>query len=238
MESLDREIITWLNSFARRSEGLDHILSVVAINDLFKGVVVMVVLWGVWFAGGTEAEIRRRRISLMSLVVAVVVGLAINRVLASILPHRVRPLNDPELEFTLPFGTSRGAFSNLSAFPSDHAVMFVGLAAGSFWALRSAGLALLGHALIVVLIPRLYLGLHYPSDMVVGAALGLLFAWISQRSGPLRFFAGWPLRWSERHPASFYPLMFLVSYMLSTLFDAAVQIGWLVLQLLGHTDRL
>lgn len=73
-------------------------------------------------------------------------------------------------------GHRGGAFS----FPSSHS--------GNVWSLAVLMSLLLRHRLLVFSLSfwallmcysRMYLGLHYPSDLLVGASLGVLCAWLS-----------------------------------------------------------
>jgi hypothetical protein len=59
--------------------------------------------------------------------------------------------------------------SGWSSFPSDHACLFFALATGlCLISPVIGGLALL-HASLIVSLPRIYLGLHYPTDVLAGA---------------------------------------------------------------------
>jgi len=71
---------------------------------------------------------------------------------------------------------------------------------------------------VIILLPRVYLGLHRPSDLLGGAAVGILAftaVWV------------WPARdravralldWERRRPAFFYPLLFLFIFELTEVF--------------------
>jgi undecaprenyl-diphosphatase len=238
MTALDQAIIEFINQLAQQSKTFDLLVGLVASNHLFKGVVVISCYWAIWF-GVREATSRdAARASLAATVVAVILALGVNRLLATALPHQVRPINDPEIVFRLPEGMARGAFSSLSAFPSDHAVMFMGLALGTFAISWKVAAALLGHALIIVLLPRLYLGLHYPSDLVAGAVLGGVFVWLFHRPRLKANLGRRVQGWCNHHPASFYPAMFVATFLLATLFSAAVKVGYFLLKLVGHSGVL
>jgi undecaprenyl-diphosphatase len=67
-----------------------------------------------------------------------------------------------------------------SSFPSSHAANAFALAAVFARRWRRPALAFWGTALLVSF-SRMYLNRHFLSDVVVGAALGVLFAWLGGR---------------------------------------------------------
>jgi undecaprenyl-diphosphatase len=227
MNGFDAAILSFLNRFARRSEIFDELVAMVAYNDLLKGAIAVTVLYGLWFANpGDEERQRRWRAVILATLAGVVIALALNRYLASQLPFRIRPVTDPESGFSAPFGIGHRTFSNLSSFPSDHAVMFIGLATGALLISRLAGTLLLAHALLIVLPSRLYLGLHFPTDMLAGGLLGAALVMLTTRSAPRQWISRPFLRWSEIRPASFYALFFLATLELAILFQGMVAIGY------------
>jgi membrane-associated phospholipid phosphatase len=68
------------------------------------------------------------------------------------------------------------------AFPSNHAVI-AGAAAVAVWRLdRRLGVVAAVNA-VVVAASRVYIGVHYPHDVVAGLLLGALVAWLGGRFG-------------------------------------------------------
>ncbi|MEO3840323.1 MULTISPECIES: phosphatase PAP2 family protein [unclassified Streptomyces] len=123
--------------------------------------VLLVVCW--WRA--------RRRTGAVPVVTALLWGpLAAALALLANMPiraivERPRPFREHEgLEVLLPGTTGY-------SFVSDHTSVAMALAAGIFMASRRYGLAALALALLEAL-SRVYLGVHYPSDVVGGIALG------------------------------------------------------------------
>ena len=74
-----------------------------------------------------------------------------------------------------------------------------------------------------------YLGIHYPTDIVVGALLGIAMAfWV--KLSPLRTAVARPfLRWEQLYPRRFYTIFFVVGFEFSEMFDSLRAIGKFVL---------
>ena len=71
------------------------------------------------------------------------------------------------------------------AFPSNHAVL-AGAAATAVWALdRRLGVVAAVNALLIA-VARVYIGVHYPHDVVAGLLFGALVAWTGVRVGVSR----------------------------------------------------
>jgi undecaprenyl-diphosphatase len=72
---------------------------------------------------------------------------------------------------------------------------------------------------LIVSLPRVYFGIHFPSDILAGALLGIglgsAFAVDKWRKS-----VGRPsLRWLEHSPATFLPCLFLATFVVATNFD-------------------
>ncbi|MBI5405838.1 phosphatase PAP2 family protein [Candidatus Kaiserbacteria bacterium] len=71
-------------------------------------------------------------------------------------------------------------WESLQSFPSGHAIFFFALAAALFCFNRKIGLwAFVAAAAISV--ARVYAGVHWPSDILGGAALGAFVGWLTYR---------------------------------------------------------
>lgn len=222
MNAIDASILSWINSLAGRSPELDRWISFAAFEDILKGGVFVPLLCYVWFRPGPGQTATRERLLLGLLATGA--ALAANRVLASLLPFRPRPVYDPDLPFPWrPLaGFHHRPFESLSSFPSDHAVLFIALGAILYIESRRLGIAALLYAALAVFLPRLYLGLHAPTDLLAGAALGLAFLAACLRMPALRPAARGLLAIERRRPQIFYPVAFLAAWMVTVLFQPLV----------------
>jgi hypothetical protein len=74
------------------------------------------------------------------------------------------------------------------------------------------------------ILPRIYLGFHYPTDVALGALLGIVWVVLIEDYGPEKLARRVVL--VEHHkPGLFYFFGFLFSYEVATLFKGIRQIG-------------
>ncbi len=215
MNIFDQTILISLNSLSRRSAAFDELTSCVCINILFIGGVLVAALWWLWFRRGPSTARDRGHVLATMLSCFAATGLA--RVLALTLPFRVRPSHEPSLGFVLPHGTTPGVLHGWSSFPSDHAVAFFALSAGLMFISTRIGVAALAYTAVVIMLPRLYMGLHYPTDIIAGAVIGAFIGWAGNACLVRSGFAQKALRWAEAKPGLFCALFFLASYQLAEL---------------------
>ena len=217
MREFDHWIIVFCNQFAHRWQTFDSIVVFFSDSDLVKGGVMIAGLWWAWFWPSTN--LRLNRSYLLSALLGAVIALFVARILAHTLPLRSRPILDPSLHFRVPFGApDQSNWTIWSSFPSDHAALFFALLTGIWITCRRAGLVLLGYVLIVISLPRMYIGIHYPTDILAGAALGIFSVLICSWSKIRNLWTERVLNWMDRSPAPGYALLFLITFEIATLF--------------------
>jgi len=191
----------------------------IAESHLLKGGILTMLVWGVWFSSDENQERMRNREVVLTALFACFVALFIARLLQVALPFRLRPLHIPELGFKLPYSMAPRVLEDWSSFPSDHATLFFSLAAGLFSISRFVGTVSLIYVLVVICIPRIYIGLHFPSDIIGGAVLGIATTYLATRNTAFkRIMHSTAMTWEQRSPATFYPCFFILTYQIATLF--------------------
>ena len=159
---MDIEITRWINSFAGTNLIFDSVM--IRVTQFGLPLIVAFVILQ-WWSVLDRTHIRHTDISAG---LSLLLGLAINQLIL-IFVHRLRPYDA---------GISHLLISRSSdwSFPSDHATASISVASAFFiqkvW---GRGLLIFIAALLVCL-SRVYVGVHYTSDVFGGAISGALAA--------------------------------------------------------------
>ena len=190
-------------------------------------------LWWGWFRPSPNRT--RDRQIILSGAFASLVAISLARGLVASLPFRNRPIDIPELHFRAPIGFSSAGLIHWSSFPSDHAVLYFALATVVCLISWRAGIFAYIFAFCVVCVPRIYLGIHYPTDILAGEAIGVLAAYIFTRPLLRPVIAEPLLHWEGKAPGSFYAFFYLATFGLATNMEALrVYLSFFAEVLLNH----
>lgn len=164
MQSLELVVLNWIQLYLR-CDFLDTVMP--ALTRLCDHGEIWIVLAAVLLL------LRRQRRHGIALSCALVLDLAACNLLLKPLVGRLRPFTVQAVELLIP---PPGDFS----FPSGHtAVSFAAV-----FALKASGSPLWKPALAMALVlafSRLYLYVHWPSDVLGGAVLGAAVGWAGAR---------------------------------------------------------
>ena len=231
IDSVDRAIISFLNGFAHQSWTFDSCVVLLSRNNLFKGGIVTAILWWAWF--GLEKNKEERNKPMLCALLSCFLALFVARALALTLPFRFRPIHTHELQLRLPYDLEPGTAESWSSFPSDHVTLFFSLAMSIFLMSRTMGTVAFAYVVGIISLPRIYLGLHYPTDIVAGALVGMVITYgvySSQKIGELIHAGAMPLY--HKSPGAFYAGCFLLSYEIANLFEEVRATGNYAFQIL------
>ncbi|WP_179404727.1 phosphatase PAP2 family protein [Burkholderia guangdongensis] len=206
---------------------VDHAIRVIAGLYTFKGFLLVPMLWWFWFQPNERSEWQREMV--IATVASGLLALALGRGLAMSLPFRVRPIYNPALHLHFPASLRAATLQAWSSFPSDHAMLWSAVATGIFLISRRVGVVALLYVFVFICLPRAYLGYHYPTDLLAGAAIGIAITWLMTRDAIRTRYAVPIMRGVQRFPGAAYTFAFLLCFELITQFDE--------LLLLAHSAR-
>lgn len=169
IDQWDKSLLLWLNSL--HFTWLDHVMLMASHKFFWLPLYLGLVIWLIW---------QEKWQTLYLLVaIALVVTLADRFTSGLMKPffERPRPCHDPEIGHLVRLiGSCGGKFG----FASSHAANVFGLAS-FFWVLwgkKYKVMALLFPWAVLVSYSRVYLGVHYPTDITVGALVGIISGWL------------------------------------------------------------
>jgi undecaprenyl-diphosphatase len=210
---LDGLVLHWINQPAGRNGVVDRLVFDIADAQLLKGGIFLAVYWWLWF----DRKGQWRRDVVIAMVAAVITAV-LSRLLQVGLPFHHRPLHSPGIGIHLPLTVDPETLNTFSSFPSDHAMLFFALSIPLWNRSRWLGAAAMLWTVLVICLPRVYLGYHHPSDVLGGAVLGVFFMLVLSALVARTSFPNRAVHFANFHPAAFYPLAFVVSFELATLF--------------------
>jgi undecaprenyl-diphosphatase len=155
--SLDYDLFRAINGLAGRNHAVDAIVVACARFLPVVFALALVGLWLTWKRVNQRAAFLAGISALVALGIGQLIGMAFPRP-RPYLTHQVNLLISPSAD---------------TSFPSDHATLGFAVAVLVWRYNRRAGTALLLLALVLAF-ARIFVGAHYPSDVLGGAVLGTL----------------------------------------------------------------
>jgi len=235
VNAFDYSIISSLNHFEGHHPSFDGALGSVSRsgNFLKAGVIGALCVWA-WFKHGEDNDKNKgARETIISGMLACLFSIIIARLIVLAFPFRVRPIADPTNGFHFPADTID--WENWSSFPSDNAIFFFVLTTCLFSISRTFGWIALLDTVFLICLPRVYLGIHYPTDILAGAAIGIGIGFIASRKAVKGQVARLPFLWLQKHPSSFYAVAFLFMYQVTAIFW---DVRYVVAEVIKHLGRL
>lgn len=162
MNSIDHAVTQWINAPAGSLPWLDSFM--VAASQIGVPFLVLLVVVQWW----SKEDRFRIRHTCVAAGLSFLIGLAFNQVVL-LLVHRMRPYDAGLTHLII-------ARSGDWSFPSDHATATIAIAATFLfhgWRKRALGLFV---GALIVCVSRIYVGTHYFTDVLGGAATGIIAA--------------------------------------------------------------
>jgi len=176
--SVDGGAYTWITGLARHTP--HAVNTVIAVWSDYGLALFGVLMLAAWWRARSAGEARMVRA--LAAPVVVVVTYAVDVLVKSAVAER-RPCRTLHT-VTVEACPAAGDWS----FPSNHAVI-AGAAAVALWLAHRRLGRIAALAAVLMAASRVWIGVHYPHDVVVGLALGAALAWplmlLADRAAPL-----------------------------------------------------
>jgi len=162
---MDIAILKFLN-VTISSAALDDFFVIICDFNIWRWLFALIAIALLWKGGA-----KGRWAAGLAIIAALIIDPSIYRALKPLF-GRLRPCHNQALDWVRAVAGCGGRYG----FPSSHAANVFGLAVilGAFY--KTTRYYLLPIAALVA-IGRVYLGVHYPSDVLAGAAYGAFIAW-------------------------------------------------------------
>jgi membrane-associated phospholipid phosphatase len=217
---LNLAVIAWLGQFTMSSAHFNQIVHYISGANLFKGYPIMAAMWFFW-SRDSDPKSNTRRI-IVGTIAACVVAVLVARIINNVGPFQPRPIANnalPLLTFVgLPDPASQALYI-WNSFPSDHAAMYFSLAAGIFLISKRFGAFVYLYVFLFIALPRMYLGLHYATDIIAGGILGIGCTLLLNSKAGASLYERPYRHLLNRYPAAFQTALFLVCIELSMTFE-------------------
>lgn len=162
MSTIDAQITGWINTLSGHSRALD--LLMIAVTQAGVPFLVLAVVAQWW----TRQDRRSERHAIVACGLSFLLGLALNQVVL-LFVHRMRPYDAGVTHLVI-------SPSADPSFPSDHATAAFAIVFGWLFHGRSRrALGFFAGATVIVL-SRIYVGIHYAGDILGGIATALFAA--------------------------------------------------------------
>lgn len=224
---MDKHVSLWMAQRLGQWPLFDETVLTISSSHLVKGAALCGIMVYIWTheprgtLGDRKAKQFDNRLTLMAALISSVFAEALALVLSNTLEFRLRPFLEPALAMPVPkrLLAFSASMSTGSSFPSDHAILFAAIATGIFLTSRSLGLIAGAYCAVFIALPRVYLGLHYASDILVGAAIGVACALVGVKALRKAALMRRSVEMTYSHRSIIAPLSFLFLFEVATMLE-------------------
>jgi undecaprenyl-diphosphatase len=160
---VDAWVLEHVNGLAGHLAWLGKVMIFITHYGPYLLIAAFVALW---FWPGEEGRRSHRQLAVVVTAAGVLLALGLNQVIVHTWA-RPRPFVGHAVHLLVTGSTD-------PSFPSDHATFAFAAATGLFMVNRWLGAAAAVFAAVVA-ISRVFVGVHYPTDVIAGAAIGCAF---------------------------------------------------------------
>ncbi|MCU5654233.1 undecaprenyl-diphosphatase [Bacillus mycoides] len=163
-------VFQWINNFAGSSKLLDTLMIVITNSAAYVAILFMLILW---FNNGKKENAIRKQYTVLYTTLSVSIALLVNVLIHAVYYHP-RPFITHHVNQLVPHAAD-------SSFVSDHSVLVFSIA--FVFILRGEKLKYIALIwAILVGVSRMYVGVHYPLDILGAAFLTFIISGLVMQS--------------------------------------------------------
>jgi len=222
---LDIKTVLFFNQFCGKSTFWDTLLLIFLSVDAIRTAILVALTVGIWEFGRAKKNIQARK-RVIAILFSIVLSLGIIEIMNAVIDSK-RPIVTYETQIKEPirsYNTKQlwkdGWVRNAKhgSFPSDTVALLGTIACGLFFWRRSIGIIAFLFVLFGGMIPRLYFGLHYPSDMLIGVLIAVLATFVVEKLKFLDILSNSLINIYDKYPYIFGTLGFYLMYIIADKF--------------------
>ncbi|VBB09065.1 phosphatidic acid phosphatase type 2/haloperoxidase [Lucifera butyrica] len=165
----DMLLFHFINNFSGHLLWLDRVMIYIAE---YGPAVYGLYLVALWFTGADKRELAENRRKALYAFTAALIGLGVNQIIGFAW-FRNRPYINHPAHLLVPVNPD-------ASFPSDHATGSFSIARSLVASQAYGGKGMLGFAFLLAF-SRVYVGVHYPTDVIGGMIVGIMSSWLVER---------------------------------------------------------
>lgn len=224
--AFDINLVLFFNQFCGKSKFLDSLALVFLSVDAIRTAILVALVIGIWEYGRVKNDIdssKRVLLILFSILLSLGVIECLNAVIDSPRPivtyerNILSPIvEDKNMKELWKDGWARN--SKHGSFPSDTIALLATMASGLFFWRKKIGVLAFLIVIFGGVLPRLYFGLHYPSDMFIGILISVISTIIIEKNSFLNNIINSILELNKKHPYIFGVVGFYIAYIIADKF--------------------
>ena len=224
-QNWDILIVLFFNQFCGKCVFLDTLALLFLSVDALRTAILVAFVVGVWEYGKIKNDIKANK-KVIAILFSIVVTLGIIEILNALIDSP-RPIVTYGNLIHTPLITSdtqelwrSGWVRNPKhgSFPSDTVALLATMAIGLFLWNKSIGTLAILFVIITGILPRLYFGLHYPSDMAIGFIIAFISTYITEKVKLFNSLSKNILSLQNKYPYAFGVLGFYLAYIIADKF--------------------
>ncbi len=169
LATIDRELFLFLNDL--HNPFLDFLMYWITKQETWYPFYLLIIVWMFWKYG------KRAIVPLLLIIIAITISDQVTSSLMKPFFERLRPCHTPDIQHLVHTVSGCGG---MYGFASGHAANSFTLATLLFLFFKSRinYLWIIFFWATLIAYSRIYVGVHYPGDILTGAIIGSIVAWI------------------------------------------------------------